>query len=173
MIHEKNDELRHVHRGHCDHHGKHHAPPPPPKGEIIPRVMHLSRMQKKHFNKVLNEEGIFAGQEDIIFYVTDNEGITLNELANALKVSNATTSVSVKRMEKGGFIVKKPDEKDARIIRLYPTDKARKIPLNIKNRLVKIDETLTKNFDENEKMLLSDLLDKAIKNLEEEGFLDG
>ncbi len=173
MFREKDDELNRDKHKYCAHHGRHHAPPPPPKGEIIPRVMHLSRMQKKHFNKVLNEEGIFAGQEDIIFCVCDHEGITLNELSNVLKVSNATTSVSVKRMEKGGFIVKKPDEKDARIIRLYPTEKAKKIPLNIKNKLSKIDETLTKNLDENEKNLLSDLLDKAIKNLEEEGFLDG
>ena len=54
----------------------------------------------------------------------------------------ATISVSVKRMEKAGFIIKKADENDARISRLYPTEKARALPENIRYKMNALEETL-------------------------------
>ena len=58
------------------------------------------------FNEAVIEQGLFSGQQDILFNIVENEGITLGALAHKLRVATATASVSVKRMEKAGFIVK-------------------------------------------------------------------
>ena len=80
----------------------------------------------------------------------------------------ATVSVSVKRMEKSGFIIRKTDEEDARLTRLYPTEKARQAPENIRKKMALIDETLKKGMTQEEIELLSDLLDRAAENMKAE-----
>ena len=124
--------------------------------------MCLSRLMRQKFNEYAAEQGLFSGQQDIIFLLVENEGITLSKLAEKLEVSAATASVSVKRMEKAGFIVKKQDKSDARITRLYPTEKAKKAPDNIKKRMDKLEATLSRGLTKKESEQLSDMLDKAI-----------
>ncbi len=142
---------------------KHHAPPP--RGMIGPRIMCLSRLLRQKFNEAAAEQGLFSGQQDIIFLLIDNEGITLSKLAEKLEVSTATASVSVKRMEKAGFILKKQDKNDARITRLYPTEKAKKAPEHIRKRMDALEATLNKNLTPSESEMLTDMLDRVIGNL--------
>lgn len=142
---------------------KHNSPPP--KGMIGPRIMCLSRLMRQKFNEAAAEQGLFSGQQDIIFLLVENEGITLSKLAEKLEVSAATASVSVKRMEKAGFVIKKQDKNDARITRLYPTEKAKKAPDNIRRRMDELEATLNKDLTTSESEKLTDMLDAAICNL--------
>ena len=142
---------------------------PPPEGMIGPRVNFLSKLIRRTFNETLAEQGLFSGQQDIVFYLVENEGVTLSQLAENLGVSVATASVSVKRMEKSGFIEKKPDRDDARIIRLYPTEKARVAPENVRNHMNSLESVLSKDMTEEEAMLLSSLLERAIQNMIKRG----
>lgn len=138
---------------------------PPPRGEIGPRTVHLSKLIRKRFNRALAEQGLFSGQQDILFTIVENEGITMGALAEKLRVATATASVSVKRMEKAGFIEKKPDCLDARIIRLYPTEKAKIAPVKIQEQMDSLEDILAKDMTREEILTLSDLLDKAINNM--------
>lgn len=138
---------------------------PPPKGMIGPRTVHLSKLIRKHFNHAVAEQGLFSGQQDILFTIVENEGITMGALAEKLRVATATASVSVKRMEKAGFIEKKPDRLDARIIRLYPTEKAKIAPVKIQEQMDSLEDVLAKDMTREEILTLSDLLDKAINNM--------
>ncbi|MCM1114943.1 MAG: MarR family transcriptional regulator [Clostridium sp.] len=139
---------------------KHNSPPP--KGMIGPRIMCLSRLMRQKFNEAAAEQGLFSGQQEIIFLLVENEGITLSKLAERLEVSTATASVSVKRMEKAGFIIKRQDEKDARITRLYPTEKAKKAPDKIRERMDALESTLNKGLTQEESERMTDMLDAAI-----------
>ena len=144
----------------------HKKPPcPPPKNVVGARVICLSRILRQEFNNAINELGLFSGQQDIVLALVENEGVTLSELAKMLDVSAATASISIKRMEKSGFIEKRPDEKDARIIRLYPTELAKKTPEIIKEHIDNMDKRLKQDMSEEEALELSRLLEIAIKNL--------
>ena len=142
---------------------------PPPEGMIGPRVNFLSKLIRRTFNEALAEQGLFSGQQDIVFYLVENEGVTLSQLAENLGVSVATASVSVKRMEKSGFIEKKPDRDDARIIRLYTTEKARVATETVRNLMNSLESVLSKDMTEEEAMLLSSLLERAIQNMIKRG----
>lgn len=146
---------------------------PPPEGVIGPRIGYLSKLIRKEFNKAAAEQDLFSGQQDILFHINENEGITLRELSNMLGVAPATASVSVKRMEKSGFIIKKADEADGRIIRLYPTEKAKQAPLKIRKKMDEMDLTLKQGMTEKEIAQLSRLLDKAVSNLQKEDNANG
>lgn len=146
----------------CDK--KHSAPPADMVG---PRVMHLSKILRRIFNDSLAEQGLFSGQQDILFAVINKEGITLGELAKRLGVSAATASVSVKRMEKAGFIIKKEDKDNARIIRLYPTEKAKSAPEKTREKMDSLESVIKNGMTEDEQAQLSYLLEKAIRNFED------
>ena len=139
---------------------------------IGPRVVCLSKMTKIALNKAVAEQGLFSGQQDILFLINNNEGITLSELSKELGVAVATASVSVKRMEKAGFIIKKTDQEDARITRLYPTEKAKQAPENIRMKMGVLDETLKNGMTDEEIQTLSALLDRAIENMKAEDIID-
>lgn len=132
---------------------------------IGPRVDFLSRLVRKSFNEAVAQQGLFSGQQDILFALIENEGITQSRLAEQMHVSPATISVSVKRMEKNGFIVKKQDALDARIIRLYPTEKARLAPERIKEHMDALEKNICSGMTAEQTRQLSDLLDLAISNL--------
>lgn len=144
-----------IHTNHC----------PPPKDRLGPRIMCLSKLMRQAFNEAVAEQGLFSGQEDIILTLVMNEGLTLSELSKILDVSNATASVSVKRMEKSGFIMKKPDKSDARITRLYPTEKAKATTDKIKSHMDEMEKRIKTNMTETEAEQLSMLLESAIQNL--------
>ena len=138
---------------------------PPAENLIGPRVNFLSRLIRCKFNEVINEQGLYSGQQDIIFALIENEGITSSELAQITGVSNATMSVSVKRMEKAGFVTKKSDENDARIVRIYPTQKAMAVPDNIKKKMDELEAVITKGMAEDTALEFAHYLQFAIDNL--------
>ena len=130
---------------------------PPPEELIGPRVNFLSRLVRCRFNEVIAEQGLYSGQQDIIFALIENEGITSSKLAQKTGVSNATMSVSIKRMEKAGFVHKKPDKDDARIIHLYPTEKAKAVPDNVRKNMDKLESVITKGWTKNRLCSLQDI----------------
>lgn len=137
----------------------------PPKNMIGPRVMYLSKLIRREHNKAWAEHGLFSGQQDILFALIIREGMTLKEIARQLEISPATASVSVKRMEKTGFIIKKADECDARIVRLYPTQKAKDTAGKVKSFIDITEREMHRELSAEQAQLLCDALDTVIENL--------
>lgn len=137
---------------------------PPPEGMIGPRVMCLSKMLKKVFNEALAEQGLFSGQQDILFALAHQEGLTIGDLASVLDVAPATASISVKRMEKAGFVTKKPDKNDARVTRLYLTEKGKSAPENVRIKMDSLESIFKNGMSREEIDMISDLLDRATEN---------
>lgn len=149
---------------------KYGPPGIPPRGMIGPRVTRVAKMLRCRFNEAANEEGLFSGQQHIILLLKHNSGLTVGQVAESIGVSPATVSVSIKRMEKAGFVEKRADEKDARITKLYLTEKGESAPEHIRDKMDSQEKFITKSMTDEEILLFSDLLDKAINNLyEQEG----
>ena len=123
----------------------------PPENLVGPRVSFLSRLIRCRFNEVIAQEGLYSGQQDIIFALIENEGITSSKLASSCGVSLPTMSVSIKRMEKAGFILKKPA-----------------VPKNIKAKMDELEAVITKGMDKDTALKFAHYLQTAIDNLLEE-----
>ncbi|MGN0522925.1 MAG: MarR family winged helix-turn-helix transcriptional regulator [Eubacterium sp.] len=142
-------------------------PEPPERGIIGARINRISRTLRKSFNQAAAEEGLFSGQQHIILLLKHNEGLTIGQVAEATGVAVATASVSIKRMEKAGLVIRTADEKDARLTKLYLTDKGKAAPEHIREKMDRQEQYITKGLTNEEVMLLSDLLDRVIENLKE------
>lgn len=140
-------------------------PPPPPRGNIGTRIGFISRKSKNYFNQVVSEEGLFAGQHHIIMMLERVGCATVSQIAEEMRTTSATASVSIKRLEKAGFVEKRSSESDARITKIYLTDKALAVTQRIKAKMDEAEESLTQGLTQEEKYLLSDLLDKVVNNI--------
>lgn len=76
---------------------------PPPEELIGPRVNFLSRLVRCKFNDLISEEGLYSGQQDILFAVLENEGITSSKLAEITGVSAGNNECVCQKNGKSGL----------------------------------------------------------------------
>lgn len=90
--------------------------------ELVRQIIWLSR---KHFQlntAQLEETGIGGGQLPVLLELKRWGELNQRELAERTRVTPATMSGTLKRMEKNGLIIRTPDENDARISRVRLTE---------------------------------------------------
>jgi len=82
-----------------------------------------------------------------------------NVLAQALNITPPTTTNTLQRMERNGWIRRRRDKTDQRIVRVYLTNKARALRQEVRNTFQELDRELTAVLSENElNILMASLL---------------
>ncbi len=131
---------------------------------LFPTVNYISKIGKDNFRSVLSENGVFQGQDEILFLIMHKEGLKPSEIAKYLHTSLASISVSLKRLEKQGFIEKRNDENDMRISHIYINEKGRTALKNIHEKLFDNHKKMLSGFSEEEAKQLRTYLDRIIFN---------
>lgn len=115
----------------------------------------LSSLQRKHMRAAANAEGIQLVHLEILrFLVISNKySNTAQALCDYLGQTKGSISQSLKLIEDAGHIVRKPCEKDGRVIRLYLSADGLKC-------MKRLEKDLLPDLPENEKRLnvLRDIL---------------
>lgn len=132
---------------------------------INPYIMYLSRLLRCQFREALNQEGLFVGQHDLLVKLYHNPGMTASHLAKELDLALATVSVSIKRLEKAGFVFKVQDKKDNRTNFLYLTEKGRQVHDSIRGAIIGAEATLVSGMSAEEVNQFRGFLKRAVTNL--------
>lgn len=131
---------------------------------LFPTVNYISKIGRDNFRSVLKENGIFPGQDEILFLIMFKEGLKPSEIAKYLHTSLASISVSLKRLEKQGFLEKRSDENDARISHIYLNKKGKTALKNTHCNLLKYQDEIFSGFTTDELELFRGFLDRVIYN---------
>ncbi len=116
--------------------------------------------QKAHglLKKKLAPYGLTNMQHLILEGIWFQEGFTAVELGKALILDKATMSGILDRLEDGGWIEKRQDEKDKRVFHLYSSAKAN----DLKDELIEVrrngNDLLLEDFTMEEKIIFKRLL---------------
>lgn len=86
------------------------------------------------------------------------EGLTAVEMGMILSIDKATLSGVLERMVEGGWIEKRPDEKDRRALRIYLTEKAQDMKGQLQEERQMANDELLSGFTLEERVLLRRLL---------------
>ena len=89
---------------------------------VIRQIIHLSRQHFQLCTSYLEETGVGGGQIPVLMELERSGELSQRELAEKTRVTPATMSGTLKRMERAGLIVRTTDENDARISRVRLTD---------------------------------------------------
>lgn len=95
--------------------------------EIKRAEMNIRKYEFRCFRNILNREQLYKGDPMLLMYVASHDGRKQNEIAKVLCVKPASLTVMVKRMEQAGLIVRRPDEKDMRISRVFISEKGKEM----------------------------------------------
>ncbi len=127
------------------------------------------RLTHLYFRKIflmMKETEIHPRQFPLICLVGKQEGISQKKISEMLKINAPTVAVSVKRLEKAGMVERKNDEKDQRVMRIYLTEKGRRLTETAKMYIEENEKALFRGFSESELCLMKRFFKQMTDNLE-------
>ena len=108
----------------------------------------------------LDGTGVYRSQHQILMFVSDNPNVSQKELARMYGVSGATIAVSLKKLERGGYIRRLVDQEDNRCNQICITDKGRKVVEDSVKIFRQMESRMFEGFSENDMKVLGQLLDR-------------
>jgi len=86
---------------------------------------HMARLYAHGLHERIRPLGLAPAQFMCLLELWEDDGITQKALRHRLDVEQATMANTLKRMERDGLIVRRPDPADQRAQRIHLTDRAR------------------------------------------------
>ena len=129
-------------------------------------VNELSRLlwKKIHENGMSHPISQKSGQL-ILIELAKRDGRTQLDLANATHLKAPTISVSLQKLEREGYVTRRPDEYDLRATRVFLTEKGRELDDTLRRQIRTEEALATSCLTEEEKETLVRLLLKVKENL--------
>ena len=78
--------------------------PMTPEMQLIDKYLRVAKHHRALMERRLSDTGVYRSQHRILMFISDNPNISQKELARMTEVSTATIAVSLKKLEKGGYI---------------------------------------------------------------------
>ena len=125
----------------------------------------IQRHSNIYYHKHFEELGISSGQYMFVLCICDEPGLTQEQIADSLAMNKSTVTRALAQLESDDFIIKKPNEKDKRSYKVFPTDKAKKSYCQIMKSLYSWEDVLIKGFTEDEQEMLHNMLMRVAKNV--------
>ena len=135
------------------------------EGRIGYELVQLARTHRNRAEELLNPLGLHTGQEMTLFLLWEEEGQTHSQLAERMCVEPPTASKMLQRMEAAGLLVRRTDPEDARISRVYLTERGRSLKEPVLDAWKRLEEETLKGLTETEQALLRRLLMQMRANL--------
>lgn len=132
---------------------------------IMSQIMHMSMHQAQ---LLFDQYELKMGQAGILFIMEHFGEMSQRELASKMNVTPPSITAAIQKMEKLGFILRRPDGKDQRVMRLSLTDKGKSCLAHSKEVAKQMDDLIFKGMSQEERLLLRRLLLQMRENLKEE-----
>ena len=119
------------------------------------------RLIGKRAQELYAEYDLNRAQSGILFALHQEDSMSQKELAKRLNVTSM-----IKKMEQEGYITRKADEQDQRVMRLTLAQKGRDSIAYVIKTAEKLEEKVFEGMSAEEKMLFRRLLLQIIENVE-------
>ena len=113
---------------------------------------------------MLAKYGIHAGQDVLLYYLSLEDGQTVSQLATDIHIQHATISNMINRMVAHDLVKKIRDEKDARVSRIFLTDKGKEAIVHLMEVWQILEHQTIEGLTLDEINILKTLLKKVLTN---------
>jgi DNA-binding MarR family transcriptional regulator len=110
---------------------------------------------------VMRGHNLHLGQNYVLAELWERDGRTPGEIAAALQVTTPTITKMATRMAAAGLLVRRPDEHDHRLVRLWLTDAGRVLRVPIEADLRSVEEQVMADLTAAEQRHLMTALQKV------------
>ncbi|MFF7334801.1 MarR family winged helix-turn-helix transcriptional regulator [Streptomyces sp. NPDC090306] len=122
-----------------------------------------SKVLRALSDAAMRRHGLHVGQNHLLAELWERDGGTPGEIAAALNVTTPTVVKMADRMTAAGLLVRRRDDRDNRLVRLWLTDAGRALrqPVEAERRL--IEEAVTAGLTDGERQALLESLAKVYR----------
>ncbi len=128
-------------------------------------MVSVNRVHRAKMEKVLEGTELHRAQHRTLMVLSRNVYQSQVELAKALEVSTATLAVSLKKLEREGYIQKTAKEDDSRAKFVTLTPKGKEVVEKSRDIFECVDREAINGFSEDELILLRKFLKRIYENL--------
>ncbi|MDI7278029.1 MAG: MarR family transcriptional regulator [Anaerolineae bacterium] len=121
-------------------------------------LVQVCRLHYLRAHALLEKTGLHRGQPPVLRALWEQEGLTHTELAERLQVTPATMTRMLQRMERAGFVERRPDPADQRLSRVYLTGAGRAVRAAVHEVVCTMEAETLAGFSPEERALLQRLL---------------
>ena len=113
----------------------------------------------------LLQQGLYAGQDQIMLSLNEEDGQTPGKLANKLGVRPPTITKTINRLQAQGFLVRRSSETDSRQAHIFLTDAGRETIRSIEKSIRRTEKQAMKGLDKKDQKALGKFLNRIESNL--------
>ncbi len=108
-----------------------------------------------------------AGARRVLAFLAVRDGVSQLDLIRVTHLKAPTISLIVQKMEHDGLILRKTDDLDMRLTRVYLTEHGKNVNRDIQNAISDTENHAMHDFSDEEKKQLHHLLVRFYRNIEE------
>lgn len=125
----------------------------------------ISSQMRRNYSESLRELNLYVGQDNLLYRLWLGDGVTQMQLCEHLKCEPPTVTNMVKSLEQNGFIYRKRDVQDARIMRIFLTDKGKELEKPVEVKWREQQKKLLQSISADDRLLLRKLMQQMERNI--------
>src|ERR671916_40196 len=90
-------------------------------GPVSHAIARVALLHRQHARQLLRQIGLYPGQELMMMHLWDSGPQRQSDLATVFDTDSASMTRSVQRLERAGFVRRRPDPTDRRATPVQPT----------------------------------------------------
>jgi DNA-binding MarR family transcriptional regulator len=137
----------------------------PDRTATMSRLHSAARLARTALAARLLAHGFYAGQDQIMLALEEEDGQTPGKLAGRLGVRPPTITKTIYRLQAQGFLEKRASDADARQAHIYLTELGRGTIRDIEKSVRKTEKQALKGLDKKEQKALFKMLARIEANL--------
>lgn len=132
---------------------------------VMKQFRRTDSLMKRTIEKRVSITGVYRSQHQLLMQIAHHPKSSQIEIAERLDISPAAVAVSLKKLEKGGYIKKDLDTADNRINQIEVTEKGKYVVEKSHLIFEEIEKTIFERFTEEEIEKTGELLERIYQNL--------
>jgi DNA-binding MarR family transcriptional regulator len=128
-------------------------------------INEISKLIHDKLRRNSEDLGFKTGYRQILRFLAHEDGVTQVDIARNSHFTAPTVSVTLKKMEDEGLILRKTDKNDTRRTRVFITEKGREWESQLFEKVVDCENILMRGLSEEESDELCRLLKKVRENI--------
>lgn len=140
--------------------------------ELLQQIRNCTNLVHRliHSDHFLNPEAVRntmgRAQGLVLHVLAECDGMTQTEITEKLDIRPSSLGELVAKLEKGGYVERRQNENDKRVINVFLTEEGREVEKEFVNPRQKAAESWCAGLSKQEKSQLSELLGKLILSME-------
>lgn len=136
-----------------------------PLSILLEKVAHLARHQCGTFFQAYD---LMPSAVGILLSLEKHGALSQRELADRVGITPPSITVALRKMENQGYVKKRPDQYDQRVIRIELQEAGRECLEKLHKNMKQVEESVFHGFTQEEKILMRRFLIQMYENIMEQ-----